>query len=187
MAEIHVETEPRSIEIEFALTPAELRASRELLQRAARRQLGLERQWQTLHLLPWILLTAAVAMYALAASTVLHWVGLALCVAALLLSVLGQRWLHRREAAGIDGLKALKNHKQCWTMNDTGLRIRYRSQSYDIPWRDIAALGFQKGYIYLYLDSLIHLVVPERAFLSETQEKRFIHRLREHVTPGKAA
>ena len=155
MAEINVETEPHSVEIEFALTPAELRLSGELLRRAARRQLGLERHWKIIRWLPWILLLAAAGFHAIAGSSVLHWAALFLGTAALLVAIAGRRWLQRRETAGLDHLQGFKNHKQCWKVTDTGLHIRYRSQTHVLPWRDISALAFQKGYIYLYLDSLV--------------------------------
>lgn len=184
MTEIRVETEARSVEIEFALTPQELRESELLLRQAARRQLGLERYWLLLRWLPWILLLTGVGVQALAPASPLHWAALGLSAAALFLAIPGRAWLSARETAGLQHLQALKNHKQCWTLDDTGLRIRYRSQTHTLPWQDIAALGFQKGFIYLYLDSLICLVVPERAFLSDTQEQRFINQLREHVGRG---
>jgi len=182
---ITVESQKAGVEVEFSISAAEWadcmrRADTRSRQRAGRRHPLLPATLTGLVLAG----AGAVILGSAGLRDPLMLSGAALLLAAPVLAGAVAVWLLRRERRALAASRTGFEGKQQWTLDDTGLTVRQAGRHQHIDPSAIRQLERLGDAVLLTVQGGDRLLLPDRAFVGESQQVRFLKSLKQRIGPG---
>lgn len=187
MKTITVQSERETLEIEFVLSWDDVASAEQLRARQLR-----EREGQVWPRRLVLLIPAAMTVI----GVVLAWLGgipntlttlaLIALVASPLVAAGLSWWVLRQERLATSRARNQRPGKQRWIASSSGLTAHHGAAVIELPWPAIRRVQRVGSNLALFLDEMHYHLIPDRAFVTEQQQLRFVRLIKSNLAVSRS-
>ncbi len=178
MENIEMASASEMVEIDFTLTREDIKKVNAARRKRANAAAGVAKARAIIWGITGALMVAALIIFYLQIPNFATSVAILLLLAATTLLVLGTLWLERASRKALAGLFPGPFVKQAFKLSPSAMHWRITKTWWQIPFDDVRYIRRAAHCLVIGLDDYLQILIPDRAFLSPSQSKRFVQILR---------